>query len=65
MNKHILRHAEERHRVRDSKSYFFMTKDPEMKPGNMLLGVEDPGIIQGSTLSKHTGPPNHTRLYTF
>ena len=29
-----------------------------------FLGVEDPEIIPGNTLSKHTGPWNHTKQYT-
>ena len=51
VQKHILRHSQERYRIRDSSLYFSMTKDHEIIPGNML--------------SKDRGSWNHTRRYTF
>ena len=57
MQKHILRHSQERYTVRGSSLYFLITKDPEIVPSNIFsfLGVEDPEIIPGNTLSKYTG----------
>ena len=40
------------YRVRDSNSYFLMTKDPEPIPGN-ILRIVDLEIIPGSKPSKH------------